>query len=130
MPAGRPSEYNWEELEPKMDKAIADGMYIEELAAYLKVDGNTLRSWESQHPEFFRAVKQVRESCQRRIARLLDAHAHGTIEKGNGSVAIFIAKNVLGWRDRQEIEQTVKGEQSINVTIGGARHNEDDAPQD
>ena len=82
MPAGRPTKYNWEELEPLMDKAIDEGMYIEELANYLDIDGNTLRAWEAEHPEFFRSVKKVRESCQRRIAKLLDAHAYGGIEKG------------------------------------------------
>lgn len=126
MPAGRPTKYNWEELEPLMDKAIDEGMYIEELANYLGIEGNTLRAWEAEHPEFLRAVKKVREACQRRIAKLLDAHAYGGIEKGNGSVAIFIAKNVLGWRDRSEVEQTVKQTQEISVNIGGARRSSDE----
>ena len=130
MPAGRPTKYDWEELEPLMDKAIDEGMYIEELANYLDIDGNTLREWESIHPEFFRAVKKVRESCQRRIAKLLDAHAYGGIEKGNGSVAIFIAKNVLGWRDRSEVESKVTQTQELTVKIGGARRTEEDDEPD
>jgi hypothetical protein len=129
MAGGRPTKYNWEELEPLMDKAIDEGMYIEELANYLDIDGNTLRAWEDEHPEFFRAVKKVREACQRRIAKLLDAHAYGGIEKGNGSVAIFIAKNVLGWRDRSEVESKVTQTQELTVRIGGARRTgEDDEP--
>lgn len=126
MAGGRPTKYNWEELEPLMDKAIDEGMYIEELANYLGIEGNTLRAWEAEHPEFLRAVKKVRESCQRRIAKLLDAHAYGGIEKGNGSVAIFIAKNVLGWRDRSEVESKVTQTQEVTVKIGGARRTEED----
>jgi hypothetical protein len=125
MAGGRPTKYDWEELEPLMTEAIEGGFYIEQLAAHLGIHDETLREWESIHPEFSAAVKKVRQSCKRRIAALLDAHAYGSIEKGNGSVAIFIAKNVLGWRDRQEIEQTVKGQNEINITIGGARPTEE-----
>jgi hypothetical protein len=121
MPAGRPREYNWDKIEPLMAEAIERGMYIEQLAKHLGIHDETVRAWEKIYPEFSAAVKQVRMSCKHRIASLLDDHATGNIDKGNGSVAIFIAKNVLGWRDRQEVEQTVKGDTSITVNLGGAR---------
>jgi transposase-like protein len=127
MPGGRPREYSWERIQPLMAEAIDRGMYIEQLATHLGIHDETVREWEKIYPEFSAAVKDVRLACKHRIASLLDDHATGNIEKGNGSVAIFIAKNVLGWRDRQEVEQTVKGESSITVTIGGARQDEDDA---
>jgi hypothetical protein len=129
MAGGRPTKYDWEELEPLMTEAVEGGFYIEQLAAHLGIHDETLREWESIHPEFSAAVKKVRQACKRRIAALLDAHAYGGIEKGNGSVAIFIAKNVLGWRDRSEVESKVTQTQELTVKIGGARRSgEDDEP--
>lgn len=131
MPAGRPTKYDFEALKPKLDEAERAGMYIEQLATHLGIHDDTIRDWESQHPEFSDAVKRIRLACKSRISSLLDAHAYGGIEKGNGSVAIFIAKNVLGWRDRSEVEQTVKQTQEISVNIGGARRpSEDDDGSD
>lgn len=126
MPAGRPTKYDFEALKPKLDEAERAGMYIEQLATHLGIHDDTIRDWESQHPEFSDAVKRIRLACKARISSLLDAHAYGGIEKGNGSVAIFIAKNVLGWRDRSEVEQTVKQTQEISVNIGGARRSSDE----
>ena len=130
MPAGRPTKYDWEELEPLMTEAIEKGFYMEQLAHHLGIVHETLLEWESIHPEFSEAVKKVRQSCKQRIAALLDAHAYGGIEKGNGSVAIFIAKNVLGWRDRSEVESKVTQTQELTVRIGGARRTEEDDEPD
>jgi hypothetical protein len=127
MPAGQPTKYDWDAIQPRMREAVEKGMFIEQLARHLGVRKQTIHNWKRDYPEFLDAVEEVKEACESRLADLLIDHATGNIEKGNGSVAIFIAKNVLGWRDRQEVEQTVKGEQSITVTIGGARQDEDDA---
>ncbi|CAB4141829.1 hypothetical protein UFOVP422_7 [uncultured Caudovirales phage] len=113
-------------MKAKLEEAERAGMYIEQLATHLGIHDETIREWEAIHPEFSAAVKKIRQACRQRVASLLDAHAYGGIEKGNGSVAIFIAKNVLGWRDRSEVEQTVKQTQEINVTIGGARRSSED----
>jgi hypothetical protein len=103
---------------------------MEQLAHHLGIVHETLLEWESIHPEFSEAVKKVRQACKQRIASLLDAHAYGGIEKGNGSVAIFIAKNVLGWRDRSEVESKVTQTQELTVKIGGARRTEEDDEPD
>lgn len=116
----RPTKYDPNTILPKMAEAIEKGMFIEQLAHHLGVDGNTIRAWEQEHPEFFRTVKAMRDACQNRVSDLLASHATED-RPGNASVAIFIAKNVLGWRDRQEVEQTVKGDASITVNLGGAR---------
>jgi hypothetical protein len=113
-----------------MTEAIEKGFYMEQLAHHLGIVHETLLEWESIHPEFSEAVKKVRQSCKQRIAALLDAHAYGGIEKGNGSVAIFIAKNVLGWRDRSEVESKVTQTQELTVKIGGARRTEEDDEPD
>jgi hypothetical protein len=130
MPAGRPTKYDFDALKPKLDEAERAGMYIEQLATHLGIHDDTIRDWESQHPEFSDAVKRIRLACKSRISQLLDAHAYGGIEKGNGSVAIFIAKNVLGWRDRSEVESKVTQTQELTVRIGGARRTEEDDEPD
>jgi hypothetical protein len=127
MPGGRETLYDWEGMQPKIAEAIDKGLHVYQFARLLGVTVQTVHNWKDIHPEFFDAVKMIETSCQARIADTLDNLSEGRIEKGNASTAIFIAKNVLGWRDRQEVEQTVKGEQSITVTIGGARQDEDDA---
>ena len=127
MPGGRETLYDWEGMQPKIEEARKKGMYIYQFADLLGVTVPTVHNWMKIYPEFFYAVKEIETKCQARICSTLDNITEGKIERGNASTAIFIAKNVLGWRDRQEVEQTVKGEQSITVTIGGARQDEDDA---
>lgn len=120
MPAGRPTKYDPDVILPKMAEAIEKGMHMEQLAAHLGIHKETIYLWEAEHCEFSDAVKDMRYACHKRISELLDSHATED-RPGNASVAIFIAKNVLGWRDRQEVEQTVKGDASITVNLGGAR---------
>lgn len=116
----RPTKYDPDTILPKMAEAIEKGMFIEQLAHHLGVDRETIYRWEDEHPEFCGTVKALRNACQNRVSDLLASHATED-RPGNASVAIFIAKNVLGWRDRQEVEQTVKGDASITVNLGGAR---------
>jgi len=130
MPGGRETLYDWEAMQPKIAEAIEKGLHSYQFARLLGISVKTLWNWKHQYPEFLQAMDMVESACQARIADTLDNLSEGRIEKGNASTAIFIAKNVLGWRDRQEVEQTVKGDQSITVTIGGARHTDDDAPSD
>lgn len=120
MPGGRPTKYDPDVILPKMAEAIEKGMFIEQLAHHLGVAKDRIYEWEQEHAEFRDAVKGMRDACQNRVTDLLASHATED-RPGNASVAIFIAKNVLGWRDRQEVEQTVKGDASITVNLGGAR---------
>ncbi|HBB26577.1 MAG TPA: hypothetical protein DCZ59_09955 [Bacteroidetes bacterium] len=116
----RPTKYDPDTILPKMAEAIEKGMFIEQLAHHLSVAKDRIYEWEQEYPEFRDAVKAMRDACQNRVSDLLASHATED-RPGNASVAIFIAKNVLGWRDRQEVEQTVKGDASITVNLGGAR---------
>jgi len=124
----RPTKYDPDTILPKMAEAIEKGMFIEELAAHLRISRETIYQWEQEFPEFSDTVKELREAAQRKVAQLLASHATED-RPGNASVAIFIAKNVLGWRDRQEVEQTVTKKSRIRLTIGGARP-ENDADDD
>lgn len=96
-------------------------MYREQLAHHLGITKPTLDDWIELYPEFSFAVDKVRIACEARLAQMLDNLASGAAEKGNGGVAVFIAKNVLGWKDRQEVvsHNTNNNTTTIEVVIGG-----------
>jgi hypothetical protein len=121
MPAGRPTKYDWEHYRPLLEQAEARGMYMEQLGPHLDLDKTTILEWCEIYPEFSNGVKKVRQACEARVAQMLDNLANGTAEKGNGGVAVFIAKNVLGWRDRQEVisHNTNNNNTTVEVVIGG-----------
>jgi hypothetical protein len=121
MPAGRPTKYDWEHYEPLLKEAEARGMYMEQLGPHLDLDKTTILEWCEIYPEFSNGVKKVRQACEARVAQMLDNLANGTAEKGNGGVAVFIAKNVLGWRDRQEVvsHNVNQNNTTVEVVIGG-----------
>ena len=121
MPAGRPTKYDWEHYEPLLKEAEARGMYMEQLGPHLDLDKTTILEWCEIYPEFSHGVKKVRQACEARVAQMLDNLANGTAEKGNGGVAVFIAKNVLGWRDRQEVvsHNVNQNNTTVEVVIGG-----------
>lgn len=121
MPGGRPTKYDWERLKPLLEEAEERGLYREQLAHHLGIVKTTMDEWVALYPEFSNAVDRVRIACEARLAQMLDNLASGAAEKGNGGVAVFIAKNVLGWKDRQEVvsHNTNNNTTTIEVVIGG-----------
>lgn len=121
MPGGRPTKYNFEALKPLLAEAEERGMYREQLAHHLGIVKTTMDEWIQIHPEFSVAVDKVRIACEARLAQMLDDLASGAAEKGNGGVAVFIAKNVLGWKDKQEVvsHNTNNNTTTVEVVIGG-----------
>ena len=77
-------------------------------AAHVGVSRNTIHRWATEtdeageplKPEFCDAYKRARDLQE---AILIEGGMAGAFQP---SFAIFTAKNVLGWRDRQEIEHT------------------------
>ena len=121
MAMGRPTKYDWEHYRPLLEEAAERGMYMEQLGPHLDLDKTTILEWCEIYPEFSNGVKKVRQACEARVAQMLDNLANGTAEKGNGGVAVFIAKNVLGWRDRQEVvsHNVNQNNTTVEVVIGG-----------
>jgi hypothetical protein len=121
MAGGRPTKYDWEQYKPLLAEAAERGMYLEQLAHHLGITKQTMFDYCELYPEFSTAVDNVRQACEARVAQMLDNLANGTAEKGNGGVAVFIAKNVLGWRDRQEVvsHNVNQNNTTVEVVIGG-----------
>lgn len=132
MQMGRPTKYDWETLKPLLDEAEAAGMYREQLAHHIGITKPTLDDWIELYPDFSYAVDRVRIACEARLAQMLDNLASGAAEKGNGGVAVFIAKNVLGWKDRQEVvsHNTNNNTMTVEVVIGGGAAPQLEPPED
>lgn len=71
-------------------------------AIMIGVDRDTLKEWAKVHPEFSAAYKKA-ESFQEHF--LVTNGLKGLV---NTAFGIFTAKNVLGWRDKSEVEHSGK----------------------
>lgn len=127
MAGGRPTKWNPETMLPILERCAEEGMFRYEIARELGVAHKTMLEWEErgehdpEYAEFRKAIKH----CDDCAVAILEAYARktatGQTEAVNPSILIFTLKNKNGWRDRQEVEQTVKGDASITVNLGGAR---------
>ena len=77
-------------------------------AANIDVDRDTLKEWANKtdesgalvHPEFSAAYKKAKDLQE---AILVEGGLAGAYET---PFAIFTAKNVIGWKDKQDVEHT------------------------
>lgn len=101
---GRPTKYEGDATLERVteyffdSKMVADDNVpsIDGLAVYLGVDRGTVYNWMDKHPEFFNTVKRGEAHQTRAIINILtdkDKYTQG---------AIFVAKNILGWKDKVE----------------------------
>ena len=77
-----------------------------------KVCRDTLYQWEKEHPEFFYIKKVGKEASLYKYEQLIMGLANGLIE-GNSTAAVWYGKNMFGWTDKQQVEQSG----TINITI-------------
>ena len=112
---------------PILDQCAEEGMFRYEVADALDVDTDTLVEWEKRgmvdenYASFSVAIKRVDRRAAANLERIARLASKGDIEVPNPALLIFTLKNKAAWRDRQEVEQTVKGDASITVNLGGAR---------
>ena len=71
-------------------------------ATMIGVHRETLLNWSDAHPEFFDAYKKCKSLQENFIT------VNGMSGRINTAFGIFVAKNVLGWSDKQEIKKEVK----------------------
>jgi hypothetical protein len=70
---------------------------FEKFAKKIKVHRETLLNWTKQYPEFFDAYKEAKDSQSEILI------TNGLRNNYAQPFAIFAAKNVIGWKDRQDI---------------------------
>ncbi|MGD9382243.1 MAG: terminase small subunit [Candidatus Thorarchaeota archaeon] len=131
MSVGRPSKYKPEYCEQLVEffdrqpyefvlsdesdetsKKIKQICDLPTLAAFAKTVGvhrDTIHQWSKDHSDFSDAIKKAKE-LQEDI--LITNGLHGNY---NTAFAIFTAKNVIGWRDKQELEHTGKDGGAIEL---------------
>ena len=115
--------FDIEPYEERLEKVITkDGVYeipkdvandfrtLSGFAKKIGVTRKTLYEWEKNYPEFGKAMDMARDSQERFIV------VNGLKSLINSTFAIFTAKNVLGWRDKQpdEVDQ-VNVNNNVNV---------------
>lgn len=74
--------------------------FLQDYAHLIGVCKDTLQEWASVHPEFSLAYKKAKDIQEKKLV------TGGLTGKFNPAVTIFVLKNVSGWRDKQEINQT------------------------
>lgn len=67
-------------------------------ACQIGVHRDTLHEWTKIHPEFSDAIKRAKAHQERILV------GNGLCGLYEGPFGIFTAKNVLGWRDKQDID--------------------------
>lgn len=83
---------------------MKEGLGYEIFAATAGVCDDTLREWESKHPDFS-AAKKLGKSLQAEWwVKLGRAAAAGKVENFNATAFVWCTKNMLGWRDKQDVE--------------------------
>ena len=93
--------------------------FIAGFCATYQVDRSTLLRWSDQHEEFHIAYNEAK--CLQE-QWLITAGLTGA---ANSSFAIFTAKNVLGWRDRQDLEVKQAATPKLVIDLGQAEVIED-----
>lgn len=140
QPLGRPPKYRPEYAQQLIDffetygedQVLEDGTVVPgrmptlaRFATMVGVTQNTLRNWADAqdefagghlYPEFFVAYYQAAEY---QAAAMTEGYTSGRF--ANPGFGVLIAKNLLAWRDKMDVEQTVEArvEQNTNVTVSG-----------
>lgn len=110
---GRPSEYDSKycqeilkyfgvkpyETNERGREVAADLPTLAGFASKIGVHRDTLHQWTKDHPEFSDAYKKAKDLQENFIV------VNGNRGLINTAFAIFTAKNVLGWRDKQPGEE-------------------------
>lgn len=94
-------------------KLIANDLpLLQDFAKHIGVNRDTLHAWGEKYPEFSDALKIVKEMQERFLV------THGLNGQYAAPFAIFTAKNILGWRDKTEVDQNVFNRTPTKIIIG------------
>ena len=94
-----------------MEERATDLPLFEAFAHSIDVHVDTLHEWKKVYPEFSESYKRAKQLQKEHLV------TNAMQGRYSNSFAIFTAKNILGWRDKQEIESNVN--QNVTVTIDG-----------
>jgi len=84
---------------------------VADFALKVGVSRSTIQEWEKNYPEFSVAIKD----CMYLQERIWQKNAIKGLY--NPTFAIFMGKNVYGWKDKTEVDQNIKSEEKIIIDI-------------
>lgn len=99
---GRPSKYKTEFCE-QLIAHMGQGLSFESFAALIDVNLDTLYEWEHRHTDFSEAKKVARQKQRLAFEKIGMNATLGKIPGFNATAFVWLSKNMLGWRDRQEV---------------------------
>lgn len=114
-PGGRPSKYDPKYIQEMIDffkrdytmrkngkSEACDFPSIARFAVNIDVANSTIYEWANKHPEFSVALKKCQEMQE-------DIIVNNSLKGSyNGAFAQFLLKNNFGYRDKQEVDQTIQ----------------------
>lgn len=103
MPAGRPTKYKPEYCQ-QLIKHMSEGLSFKTFGVEINVDEQTLYTWCEKHPEFLESKNIGRKAQELFFEKTGRAAMVGKIPGFNSTAFVWMSKNMLGWRDRQDIE--------------------------
>lgn len=92
------------------EERATDLPLFQDFAVRIGVHIDTLHEWKKVHKEFSEAYKRCKNMQMRHLVM------NAMQGRYSNSFAIFTAKNILGWRDKQEVEVESNGGITINVS--------------
>lgn len=103
MPAGRPSKFKPEYCS-KLINHMSGGLSYQSFPAVVDTCIKTLYEWEQSYPEFLHAKNIGRQKQQLYFEETGRRAIEGGIKDFNATAFVWMSKNMLGWRDKQDIE--------------------------
>lgn len=136
-PGGRPSKYTpamcasivkFFDIEPvihkdvtvtlpgggTMEKTISEAVdmpFLTDWCHSVGITRETMNQWVVKYPEFAAAHQRAKELQEKILV------TNGLQDRYNCSFAIFTAKNILGWRDKQDHELTGKDGKDLPAVV-------------
>ncbi len=112
---GHPTKYR-EDFPHLLVETMKKGIPFEQCRSEFNVCKDTMWEWAKVHPAFSEARKIGQAYVERAVIELLWASARGDCE-GKPATAIFLAKNILNYRDKTEVEQTTVSTTKVNFNF-------------
>jgi len=124
MPPGQPTKYKPEYCQ-EVVSFLGQGHSVRAFAGQVKVTTESIYTWMHEYPEFSDAVKLGKAACVKWYEQFFKAMAAGQIRpidggKTNAAAAIFLAKNIIGWKDRLDIEGQVQLSVEVQHKLEGS----------
>ena len=112
-PGGRPKVYDPNDIAELMEQYYneSDDPYVEEFQIQQGLTSELIYRLAKEDEKISKTIKAIHEKQKMRTVRKAEV---GEI---NPTFAIFkLKQKCYGWTDKQEIDQTIKGEMTITVT--------------